>query len=183
MIVHQAENYIQYIHYNIPKYSVVHNTSSGYIDRDFSKKEIVYFKTVCGSNNPDSWVFFYDIHVRTFDKRVICIIRSNHIKPFVFKAGDPGNYQPNNNGPNIKMKGLYGQSIILWQKQNETLKITNYHTNDVLVETWRAFQLSSAPLIINAPKKTKILPLNPPDEDTSTHACLVSAQTLKKKTE
>ena len=50
--------------------------------------------------------------------------------------------------------------------------------NTVPVETWRAFQLYSDPIIINSHKK-KLVPLNPPDEDTNAQACLVAAQTPK----
>ena len=66
-----------------------------------------------------------------------------------------------------------------WQRQHGTLKLTNAYINAVLVETWRAFQISSDPIIINALNYKKILPLNPPDEDTNTQACLVAAQTPK----
>ena len=34
VIFYLAENYNQYLHYKIPKYWVVHNTPSGYVDRD-----------------------------------------------------------------------------------------------------------------------------------------------------
>ena len=53
--------------------------------------------------------------------------------------------------------------------------------NSVLVKTWHQFKQQSAYFIIDA-KKTKILPLSPPDNDTNTHVCLAATQTqLGKK--
>ena len=51
--------------------------------------------------------------------------------------------------------------------------------NAVLVETWRDFKVSSAPVTTNDFKKTKLVPLTQPDEDTNTQACLASPQTPK----
>ena len=62
VLVHQAENYTQYLHYNILKDWVVHNTQSGYMDRGGWLKEIMHFKTVCGANKLNPQFFFYDQH-------------------------------------------------------------------------------------------------------------------------
>ena len=51
VIVFQEENCTQDLHYNIPKYSVVHNTPPGYMERDVWMKEMIHFKTVFGSKN------------------------------------------------------------------------------------------------------------------------------------
>ena len=47
--------------------------------------------------------------------------------------------------------------------------------NSVLVEMWHLFQQQSALVIIDAFRKTKLLPLAPPDHDTNTQACLASS--------
>ena len=57
------------------------------------------------------------------------------------------------------------------------MKFTPAHMNSVLVETWHSFQQQSACVIIYALKKTKLLPLAPPDHDTNTQACLTATQT------
>ena len=138
------------------KYWVVHHTPSGCMNRDGWMKVMINIKTVCGTNKLNIQVLFYDDHVRHFDGRAIHIIRSNHIKPFILKAGDSGNYQPNDNGHNLKLKGLYGQARMKWQRQHGTPKFTNSHMNYVLVETWKAFKLSSDPVVINASKKKSL---------------------------
>ena len=163
VIVHQATKYTQDLHYNIPKYWVFHNTPYGYIDRVGLMKAMMNFKTVCVANKLNQQVLFYDVHEIHFDNRAINILCSHHIKPFVLKAGDSGNDQPNYNGPNLNLKGLYGQAIMNWQRQYVTLKFTNSHMNALLVEMWRYFQISSAPIIIDDLKKTNIVPLTPSD--------------------
>ena len=60
VIVHQASNYTQDLHYIIPKDWVVHNTSSGYMDRDGLIKAMMYFETFCGLNILNPQVLFYD---------------------------------------------------------------------------------------------------------------------------
>ena len=149
------------------------------MNRDGWMKSMMHFKAVCGANKHNPRVLFYDGHDIHFDKRNINILHSNHIKPFVLKTGDSGNDHPNDNGPNFNLKGLYGQAIINWQIQHGTLKFTNSHMNAVLVETRRSFQLSSAPVIINASRETELVPLTPPDEDTKSQAYPAASQTPK----
>ena len=69
------------------------------------------------------------------------------------------------------------------QRQHVTLKFKHTHMNDVLVETWRYFQLSGVPVIINAFKKKKLVPLNPPGEDTNTQAYIEAAHPSKGNTQ
>ena len=57
------------------------------------------------------------------------------------------------------------------------MKFTPAHMNSVLVEMWHPFQLKAASAIIDALKKTKLLPLSPPDHDTNAQACLAATQT------
>ena len=88
MIVLKEANYTQYIHYNIPKYWVVHNTTFGYINRDGWVKAMVHFNTVCGTNKINTQLLFYDGHDSHFGDRDIHIIHSHQIKPFVLKVVD-----------------------------------------------------------------------------------------------
>ena len=116
-----------------------------------------------------------------FDYRAIYILRSHHIKPFILKVGNSGNDQTNHNCPNLNLQGLCGQARMNLQRHHRTLEFTTSHMNYVLVETWRVFQISSAPFIINAFNKTKLVLLTPPDENTNTQACLTASQIPKGK--
>ena len=61
------------------------------------------------------------------------------------------------------------------------MKFTPSHMNSVLVEMWHLFQQQSALVIIDAFRKTKLLPLAPPDHDTNTQAFLAATQTPSGK--
>ena len=57
------------------------------------------------------------------------------------------------------------------------MKFTPAHMSSVLVEMWPLFKQQSACVIIDAFRKTKLLPLALPDHDTNTQACLAATQT------
>ena len=88
---------------------VFHNKPYEYMERDGWMKAMMHFKTVFGANNLNPKVLFYDGQYRHFDERYIHILHYNHIKPFVLNASDPGKHPSNDNGPNIKLEGIYGQ--------------------------------------------------------------------------
>ena len=68
-----------------------------------------------------------------------------------------------------------------WQRNHGTMKFTPAHMNSVLVEMWHLFQQQSALVIISAFRKTNLLPLAPPDDDTNTQAFLAATQTPSGK--
>ena len=113
-------------------------------------------------------VLFFDGHDSHFDDRATHIMRSHHISQFILKAGDSTNDQPNDNGPNLMLKRYYSIVRVKWQIQHGTMKFAPAHMNSVLVEMWHLFQQQSARVIITELKKTKLLPLAPPDHDTNT---------------
>ena len=72
------------------------------MDRDVWMKATMHFNIVCGANKINPQVLLYDVYDSHFYNRAIYILRPNHIKPFILKAGDSGNDQPNDNGPMSK---------------------------------------------------------------------------------
>ena len=177
MIVHQVANYTQDIHWNLPSDWLVHNFPSGYMDRDVWMKAMSRFSRTCGSSKINPQVLFFDGHGNHFNDRATHLLQSRHISPFILKAGDSTNDQPNYNGPNLKLKRDYGIAKVKWQIQHGTIKFTPAHINYVLVEMCHSFQQQSASFIVDAFKKTKLLPLAPPDHDTNAQACLAATQT------
>ena len=133
MIVHQAENYTHDIHWNLPSDWLVHNTPSGYMDRNGCMKAMSIFSRTCGASKINPQVLFFDGHDSHFDDRATHILRSHHISPFILKAGDSTNDQPNDNGPNLKLKRYYGIAKVKWQRQHGTMKFTAAHMNSVIV--------------------------------------------------
>ena len=130
------------------------------MDRDGWMKAMSLLSKTCGSIKINPWVLFFDGHDSHFDDRATHILRSHHISPFILKAGDSTNDQPNDNGPNLKLKRYYGIAKVKWQRQHGTMKFTAAHMNSVLVEMWHLFQQKPASLIIDALKKRSSHPLN-----------------------
>ena len=124
---------------------------------------MINLNTVCGANKLNPQVLFYDGHCSHFYKRDMHILRSHHIKTFILNLSDSGDDNPNDNGPNLNMKGLYVQAIMDWQRHHGTLKFKNTHMDAILVDIWIYFQLSSTHVISNAFRGTNIAPLTPPD--------------------
>ena len=108
MIVHQLENYTQDLHWNLPSDWLVHNMSSGYMDKYGWMNAMSLFSRACIYSNINQQVLLFDSHDRHVDDRSTNIILSHHISPFILKVGDSTNDQPNYNGPNLKLKRYYG---------------------------------------------------------------------------
>ena len=75
-------------------------------------KAMSLFSRNCGYSKINPQVLLFDVHDSHFDDRATHILRSHHISPFILKAGDFTNYQPNDNGPNLKLKIYYGISKV-----------------------------------------------------------------------
>ena len=150
MIFHQAANYTQDLHWNLPSDWLVHDAPSGYMDRDGWMKAMILFSRTCGASKMNTHVLFFDGHYRHFYDRATHILRSHHISLFILKAGDSTNDQPNYNGPNLKLKIYYSIAKVKWQIQHGTMKFNPDHMNSVLVEMWYSFQQQSACVIIDA---------------------------------
>ena len=56
----------------------------------------------------------FDRHNNQFYERALMHMGRQNIQPFVLKAGDSVNDQPNNNGPNSKIKSLYNEVKDAW---------------------------------------------------------------------
>ena len=67
MIFHQAENYTQDIHWNLPSDWLVHNTPLIYMDRGGQMKAISLFSRTCGAININPQVIFFEGHDSHFD--------------------------------------------------------------------------------------------------------------------
>ena len=99
--MHQGANYTQDLHWNLPSDWLVHCTPSGYMDRDGWMKAMSLFSSTYGSSKMKPQVLFFDGHDSHFDDRATYIMQSHHIYPFILKAGDSTNNQPNDNRPNL----------------------------------------------------------------------------------
>ena len=74
MIVHQVENYTQDLHWNLPSDWLVHNTPSGYMNRDVWMKATSLFNRTCGASKMNPQVLFFEGHDSHFDDRAAHIL-------------------------------------------------------------------------------------------------------------
>ena len=135
IVVHQAKDYSQYLHHNIPLEWTVHHTPSRYMDRDMWLKATTQFSNICGASPVKNQVIFFDGHDIHFGDRALTQTQRKNIQPFIPKGGDSINNQPNENMPNSKLKALYNTSTANRMLNYVTPRIKPHHMNSVLVET------------------------------------------------
>ena len=100
VIVHQAKEYSQDLHHNIPLEWTVHHTSSGYMDRDGWLKAMTQFSNICSASPVNNQILFFDGNDSHFINRALTLMQIKNIQPFIVKAGDSINDHPNDNMPN-----------------------------------------------------------------------------------
>ena len=91
---------------------------------------------ICGTSPVNNSILFFDGKNIHFDDRALTQMQSKKIYPFILKAGDSINNQPNENVPNSKMKALYNISKAKWMLKYGTTRFQYNHMNSVLVELW-----------------------------------------------
>ena len=106
IIAHQDKEYLKYIHYKVPLDWIVHNTPSGYMDRDWWIKTMTKLYNVCGVYPVNIQILFFDGHHIHFNDGSLRQMMYKKIQSFVPKEVYSINNQPNDNAPNAKLKSL-----------------------------------------------------------------------------
>ena len=114
IIVHQAKDYYEDIHFNIPLDWEFHHTPPGYMDRDRWLKSITQLFNICGTSLVSNQIFFFYGHDIHFDDHTPIHMDHQNIQTFIMKLGDSVNEQPNYNGTNSKFKSLYNEAKNMW---------------------------------------------------------------------
>ena len=70
-------------------------------------KSMTQLSDICGASPVNNHILSFCGHDRHFDEHVLRHMELRNIQPFVLKAGNSTNNQPNDNGPNGKLKSLY----------------------------------------------------------------------------
>ena len=107
-------------------------------------------------------------------------MQSKNIQPFILKSGDSINDQPNDNGPNSKLKALYNFSKAKWMLNYGTTRFQPHHMKSVLVEIWEAFTVSAGNIIRYSFSNMNILPVSPPNMIKNTQTCVPSVKNIFK---
>ena len=142
VILHQAKEYSQDLHHNVPLDWKFHHTPSGYMDRYGWLKFMTQFSNICGDSPVNNQILFFDGNDRHFDNHALTKMKIKNIQPFILKVDDSINDQPNENRPNSKLKALYNILKYKWMMKYVTTRFQPHHMNYVLVETWEAFKVS-----------------------------------------
>ena len=94
------------------------------------------FFNIWGASPVNNQIGFFDGHDSHFDERVLIHMECQKIQPFVLKLGDSKNDQPNDNGPNEKLKSLYNDVNAARILNNGTSEFLTHCMNSILVEAW-----------------------------------------------
>ena len=143
----QSKEYSQDLHNNIPLEWTFHHTPSGYMDRDVWLKSMIQLSSICGASPVNNQILFFDGHNSHFCDRALTQMQIKNIQPFILKEGYSINGQPNDNGPDSKMKSLYNISKAKWMLKYITMRFQPHHMNSVLVEAWEIFTVSYGNII------------------------------------
>ena len=104
------------------------------MDRDGWLKAMTQFSNICGASPVNNQILFFDGHDSHFNDRALKHMQNKNIQPFILKAGDSINDQPNDNGPNSTLKVLCNRLKAKWMVKYGTTRFQPHHMNAVLVE-------------------------------------------------
>ena len=121
-------------------------------------KAMTQFSNICGNSPVNNQILFFDGNDSHFDDGALRKTMCKNIQPFVLKSGDSINYQPNDNGPNAKLKSIYNVAKSTLMLKYGTTKLSPHQMNYVLVEAWDAFNISAGNIIRDRFAKTKLPP-------------------------
>ena len=150
------------------------------MDRDCWLKAMNQFSNICGASHFNNHILFFDGRNIHLYNRTLTQKKSKKIQPFIVKAGDSINDQPNGNGNKSTLNYLYNVSKANWVLKYGTMRFQSHQMNSILVETWEAFAVSAGNIIRDSVAKTHLTPLSPPNMITNTQACAASTQTSSK---
>ena len=178
VVVHKGAEQTADFHYGVPADWLIHHSPSGYMDRDGWYKVVRMFTKLSGASKGNIQILFYDGHDSHWDADALDIMATSFVQPFVLKAGNSENDQPNDNGSNAKLKSCYNERKSKWTRKFLSHPFSPAHMNTVIVAAWSDFLLDSAGIIRRSFFKTKLCPLQPPSADNKYlgNACVASLQ-------
>jgi hypothetical protein len=163
MLVHQGgtEDTIPiHILTNMPMGWGYHATPSGYMDKEgfcaLAKHFVLHSKAT-----PDNPQFlFIDGHDSHWDIDALQYLLDHNVHVFFLKANDSINDQPNDMGPNAKLKSAYSVCYLNWRQRYPTVPYNVEYFNEVITKAWNLF--ASDPgitsIVLNAYKSAQLSP-------------------------
>ena len=100
VVVHQAKEYSQDLHHNITFDWTIHNTPSGYMDRDRWLKAMMQLSNICGTSPVNNQILFLDGNDSHFNDRALTQMQGNKSSPSYLKRLNPSTISPMTTGLN-----------------------------------------------------------------------------------
>ena len=111
------------------------------------------FSNICGASPVNKQILFFDGHDRHFDERTPTQMQIKNIQPFVLKAGDSIDDQPNVNGPNSKLKSICKIPKSKWMLKYGTTRFQPYHMKIIISNIFSKYERLSHPTSIRSNQK------------------------------
>ena len=92
------------------------------MDRYRWLKDMTQFPNICGTSPVKNQILLFDGDSSHLDDRARTQIQSKNIHPFILKAVDSNNDQPNENGPNSRLKYFYNVLKSKWMLKYGTTR-------------------------------------------------------------
>ena len=96
-------------------------------------KPITQHSNVCSATSVNNKIIFFDGHGIHFDDRALIHMDQQNIQPFILKAGESVNDQPNDNGTNSKLKSHCNGVKYVWMLKYGAQEFLPHHMNSILV--------------------------------------------------
>ena len=121
------------------------------------------FSNICSASPVNNQILFFNGHGSNLGDHSLTQRQIKNFQPFILKAGDSINDQPNDNTPNLTLKSLYNITKAEWMLKYGITRFQPHHMSYVLVEAWDALKVSYGNIIVDSFAKTRLLPLSPPN--------------------
>ena len=132
--------------------------------------------TVCGASPINNQILSFDGHDIHFDGYALLFMEDENIQPLLLKSINSGNYHPNYNGTNVKLKSCLNNAKSTWILKYGTTQFFPHHVNSIFMEVRGAFKVSSGNIIRESFMKTNIILLVTPIFSANSQACVASIQ-------
>jgi hypothetical protein len=146
---------------NLEGNTVVHSTSSGYMDKEGFRAYVQHFAHHVQPQKGHLQYLYIDGHDSHFDHTAMDGALSLHVRVMLLKANDSVNDQPQDNGMNACLKAKYNVRFELFRRRFYSVPFTPFMFNQVFTDAWNDY-ISDPKLprtVIKAFAKTGLHPM------------------------
>ena len=143
-----------------------------------------HLSSTCFYSTLNPQVILCDGPKRHFYDRSLNILWIHHMQDFILKLGESVHNRPNNNGPNLNLKNIYGNTRINQMRKYGALKFMTDHKNAILLKHGNIsnFRPLPSPRIISRGHTYPLFPLLTKTQTTKIALQIIKHQRLRKRT-